>query len=409
MPQLIIALILCASIHEVTALQEFAFFLSIALGLWAFYSLSRDSAVIKTVRKRWPIFAALSLPGGYFVVATLQETVEHTPMAIASFVGFGMLGLGMLTVALKEDDFRPLFRFLAIGAAMITIEGIIEMWYRTPDTGVLLSPVRWFHQGNTLHTQIRMGLGTLPWASTISAWLDVVAACTLPLISYGRGWKQKAFWSFILFVMMVGVFFGGSRIPILAFIGIVLVYVARKPGMLRWVSTAVMAFLIAAIGLMLTMKRSLIRGDGSMRSRFQMWKLCVDLIKRNPLFGGGRNAFKYAWPAYSVQNQYGFDGYLDPHSFYFWILTSGGLVLFGMVALAVFGAAYGFYLIQSSTLPRGTKTLSLAIALGAVAVLGMEVIGTDLREFGMQNLAVVFLSMTTGLALRANKGLRSTP
>ena len=119
------------------------------------------------------------------------------------------------------------------------------------------------------------------------------------------------------------------------------------------------------------------------------------------------NAFKRAWPAYSVEHQYGFDGYLDPHSFYFWMLTSGGFAIFGMFVLLVSTLLYCVIKIQTSTLPRGTKTLSLSFSLGAAAVLCMETIGTDLRVFGIQNIAVVYIGLTIGLALRAKSKIRS--
>ena len=161
--QWLIALLLCLALHELNPLRWIFICGSISLGCWAVYSIASNPLVKEISWKKWMSLLLIAIPSIYLGMASLREATEHIFWAYSSLAAFGCLGLASAAVGLKTDDLRPMFRALVIAAVAVTFEGLWQMWHRTPDTGVLFAPERFWHQGNSLHVQLRLGSGTLPW------------------------------------------------------------------------------------------------------------------------------------------------------------------------------------------------------------------------------------------------------
>ncbi len=344
------------------------------------------------------------IPAIYFVGIGLYFAKAgggNVGFGAASLIGFGALFISALGMALFTDDHRSFFRALAIGGTFVAFHAFLQMWRRTPDSGWLFNPVRWWHDPGSYHVTMRLGMGSFPWSSRIAAWLNVISGTTLAVISYSKNWKQKAFWSFCLFAMVAGTFFSGSRTGLVILIIIGLVFAARKPGMGRTLAGIAACIGTLAIGVMATMKRSPIRGDGSLRSRFSMWKLCLQIAKDHPLFGGGVQSFKRAWPGYATTHGYNPFAFQDPHNVYMLMISDGGFVMLGFAVLLMVSIFWYAISAIRSKLPRGARTFVLMLTAGLVMIPINDIIDDAISSVCIQTLVIALTGIICGMRIRA--------
>jgi hypothetical protein len=373
--------------------------------LWVILSFTKPDA-----RNTWPALLktplTILIPGLYFAVIGIlfaSRTGLDLTWPILATAAYGATFLVAAGLSASTYDLRPLFRSLTLAGVVICIEALAEMWARTPDPGWLLSPVRWWHDPGSFHTTMRMGMGSLPWASRLAALLNLIAACTMGLFSLAKRLWEKVLYGAAIGLFALGIFFSGTRSALIIMVAIMLVLSARKPGWGRRIAGGLGVLGVLMLAVMATMRRSPIRGDGSMRGRLQMWKLCVEMGRKYPLFGSGPNAFRKAWPAYATEHVYGFTGFQDPHSIYFLMLTDGGLVMLGMMASVVTGVMWESWKLFRSKLPTGSMTLLFGLGLGLLGVLVNDLVDISLMLPMMQLLAVILCGIVVGYRFQARK------
>jgi hypothetical protein len=373
--------------------------------LWLYTSLVKTEA-----RSTWPALLktppAILIPGLYFAVIGLLfafRTGLEPAWPVVATAAYGATFLVAVGLSASTYDLRPLFRSLTLAGVAICIEALAEMWARTPDPGWLLSPVRWWHDPGSFHTTMRMGMGSLPWASRLAALLNLIAACTMGLFTLSKRRWEKVLYGAAIGLFALGIFFSGTRSALIIMVAILLVLSARKPGWGRRIAGGLAIAGVLMLGVMATMRRSPIRGDGSMRGRLQMWKLCVEMARKYPLFGSGPNAFRKAWPAYATEHVYGFTGFQDPHSIYFLMLSDGGLLALAMAASVVVGVLWEGWKLSRSKLPTGSMTLLFTLGLGMLAVLVNDLVDISLMLPMMQLLALILCGIVAGYRFQVRK------
>ncbi len=402
--QWLIALTLTLAIYETNGMRKafiVASLLSLVISIRACGN-RYNMAMLGHGILRTPV--VIVLPSVYFVGIGLyfaKTGGASVGMGVLTLMAFGALFVSALGMALFTDDHRSFYRALAIGGTFVALHAFLQMWRRTPDPGWLLNPVRWWHDPGSYHVQMRLGMGSFPWSSRIAAWLNVISGTCMALISYSKNWKQKTFWSACLFAMVAGTFFSGSRTGLVILMIIALVFAARKQGIGRNISAGLACLGVFAIGIMATMRRSPIRGDGSLRSRFSMWKLCLEIARDHPVFGSGVQSFKRAWPTYAVKNGYNPFAFQDPHNVYMLMLSDGGFVMLGFAILLMLSILWYAVAAIRSKLPRGARTFVLLLTVGLVMIPINDLIDDAIASSCIQTLVIALCGIICGMRIRA--------
>lgn len=225
----------------------------------------------------------------------------------------GFWGIGAFVIGVGAVDLLALGKFLGVGHASA---------FELPSV-VLMNPI---------------------WFGSLSA-VGAYGALVLLLRSSG---KKKSFWGFLLSLEILGVILANSRGPLLACIGgfvgsFVFGLKGRFIKKLVPLLLGVLLFSIWAIPGVhgkFSLVFEEVKGffeDGevetSIGARIGMWKMCLEMFKRSPLFGTGTGDYELEMKKLVPFQWQGILEYNQPHSIYFYSLALHGVL--GIVALSV--------------------------------------------------------------------------
>jgi len=228
----------------------------------------------------------------------------------------------------------------------------------------------------------RRTISTFGQPNFLASWLLLIIPLSFYLVYINKKFLGKFFYSLILAVQLICLFFTSSRGGIIAFGLTALVFIIY---LLVFAQTKKLYKTIATICLLLTAVGSLVGlnfllpgrfnglfdlQNGSMAARLNFYQAAEDAIIKKPLFGygmenSGEILINYYLPEWGIHGDVG--ATTDrAHNLILDILLSGGFF-----ALALYGTLYIYYfrLSVENIREKKIKAVSLALSLGALAYL----------------------------------------
>lgn len=292
---------------------------------------------------------------------------------------------------------RPLLLGLAVAGAAVCVEGMVALFTREGnDLGLLVIFPRFLRSTSRPYAEYRLGGDGLPYPTLLASLLLVFAAVSLGLVAGAKTKGERTAWWGLWALLALCMGLTASRAGVIFLLLMTLAHAARRRGVWRSAALGSMARLGTGVALaLIEAPGRFLRGDGSLRSRFHMWRVCLRIARNHLLVGGGPDAFSIAWPDYA--RRFGYPHYVVPHSLYFGLLAEGGLLLLTAAGLLIAGVAREVGFVLRSAAPSAAREGLLALALGLTAALAHDLIENACRTAPLYLLGCALAGMAVGM------------
>ena len=181
----------------------------------------------------------------------------------------------------------------------------------------------------------------------------------------------------------------GCRGALILFVPLTIAVFAREFKVLRVPAVCFSVIISAGIAWALRKPFTRLRSTGSLRQRAHQWVATSHILQRNPLFGGGANAFEREWKTYGPAHYYANDFGAD--SFYAGLLSEGGIVGLALLTALCGCTIWEVGRLQSSDAPKSLRDAIFYLALALGCVLLHNVIQPNLgRDFVLLFFTILF-------------------
>lgn len=257
-----------------------------------------------------PVGAAVA----FFLLSALASTLAsmRPPLSLygaaqsrAGFITFAALGAVYYSsrdLARNPAFFRRLARAAGVAAALAALYALLQI--------AGLDPIAW-HRSSAFEGTSRVG-STIGHANTLSAFLvlclplGVWLAATAGSRPARIGWLALTTASLLIIAMSLsrGAWIGVAAAGLVSFL---LVSISaqrlRRPWVLALVALAIFAFVIPAVTPMRTALLDRFQqiadlGAATSRTRIELWRAGLRMLRDHPVFGVGLDAYVVAFPAY---------------------------------------------------------------------------------------------------------------
>lgn len=341
-------------IVKVVTMRTFAL---IGIGAWAWGMLTKGGRLRRT-KVDWLVLAVLA-----WVLLTSFTSI-HMPTAIfgkyrrfeglLSFITYAALFFLTVQLVDRPSRIRSLARTVFFSSLVVSGYGLLQF--------MGLDPLRW----GTLPFEANRSFSTFGNPDLLGGYLmfPLPIACALALSEDDRNWRIFYWVGFAInAIVWLTAFVRGAWIG--GFIGVVIVGVAvflAKPKLEPAADGAALGATLLALAavfikslqapneVMNVAKRlqSIFQtGEGSAKTRFEIWQAAIDAIKDRPIFGFGADTFRLVFPKYKPYAYVKDGGYLsvadNVHNYPLQITSAlgipGFLLLYGLFGAVLFFTA----------------------------------------------------------------------
>jgi O-antigen ligase len=321
-----------------------------------------------------PIFNA-NLPADLLSIPTVSS-ISLDPIATRSFVGYLTAYLLFFAAALTFLDSSKRLKIVAIAIIIFgTIMAFFAIIQRLANVESLYG-IRALNQA--------VGFGSFVNQHHFAALMEMILALTGGVLLNSTLKKEQRFLLiFSLVLMLIAVFFTGSRGGMLSLIGIAGFFLFAKYRFNAFdeqslTNSKKLSFVIGIISIIFFIvfatfflggDASLIRGVGLSEmtqadfssGRLDFWKVALQIFIHNPIFGSGLDSFPVVMSRYDQWN--GTFRIEQAHNEYLQVLAEAGIL--GLAC--VFGFIYLLFKKGISNIKMSNDRFSGGVALGALA------------------------------------------
>lgn len=351
----------------------------------------------------FPAIAAASLVVPFSIGTGTQTSINLSFLLVAFSLGLWIFEMVAVDKQVRVLDSRPLLPALLFIAATLISFGFGQLlWFPTKAASIMsqLGGVGIFtlSAGAFILAAHRMNnnwLQWMVWTFLILSAIYVLGVLLPPLRHFVYRTFQRAvldslFWTWLTALSFSQAFLNkrlhvGLRggLGLLALLSLYITFVIKQAWTSGWLPAAVTIMVILlltrprlsivggfVIGLLLLIGSQattsfLMAGDNeySLMTRVEAWKIMMEIIKLNPLFGVGPSNYYFYTPFFSIL---GYNLSFNSHNNYIDIVAQTGLVGLGLFAWFAFEVGRVGWRLRGK-LPEGFQNAYLYGALGGLA------------------------------------------
>lgn len=392
------AISILAAAHDFRIAQEWLFpaaaFLNAILWFgWSTRAIRAKSLMSVILHAPW----LMLLPGVYFIVIGFtQANLLHASQLLCAVTTAAYLLSFLVAANLFSStwDSAPLLKAIGIAAGIICIEGLVSFYFTSNGLRDFHPKAQIMH-GASAYLEVRLRF-PMNQANGMAMLFILLAAITLSPFHRAKTNRERLLWGGILGLELICSLLTTSRGGGVFMLLMLLIYAAYRLKAGRIAVIAAM-FLFAGAGLYTLGKQgSLLRGNGSMRGRFHTWQASLNVLWRNPMFGGGPDAFRREWIGYAAGHGY-VTTWDNPDGLYLMMLSSGGFLMLTMAVMAMVGTIWEVVRLLRSKAPLESREAVFFFTLSIFVVLGYDFLESTFVATPMRLTAFIFTGMLIGM------------